>query len=88
VTIDVGRLTIQAETADATVAALLQVPVGSPILQVRRLDISQRHGPIQYVVSDVRADRYVYSVDLVRNRKGENGFWQHSERPTQGQKAR
>jgi GntR family transcriptional regulator len=87
-TIDVGRLTIQAETADAAVAVLLQVPVGSPILQVRRLDISRRHGPIQYVVSDVRADRYVYSVDLVRHRQGENGFWQHSQHPIQGRKTR
>jgi len=88
VTIDIGRQTIQAETADATVAALLQVPVGFPVLQVRRLDISRKHGPIQYVISDVRADRYIYSVDLVRHREGGKGFWRHSQRPIHRRKTR
>lgn len=87
-TIDIGRLMIEAETADATVAAVLQVPVGSPVLQVRRLDISRQRGPIQYMISDVRADRYIYSVDLVRHRDGERGFWRHSERPVQARKTR
>jgi len=87
-TIDIGQQTIQAETADATVATVLQVPVGSPVLQVRRLDISRKRGLIQYVISDVRADRYIYSMDLVRHREGERGFWRHSERPVQGRKTR
>lgn len=87
-TIDIGQQTIQAETADATVATVLQVPVGSPVLQVRRLDISRKRGLIQYVISDVRADRYIYSMDLVRHREGERGFWRHSERPVQGRKSR
>ena len=87
-TIDIGQQTIQAEVADATVAAVLQVPVGSPILQVRRLDISRQHGPIHYTIADDRADRYIYSMDLVRHREGGKGFWRHSERPVQGRKTR
>ena len=87
-TVDIAQQTIQAEVADATVAAVLQVPVGSPILQVRRLDISRQHGPIHYTIADDRADRYIYSMDLVRHREGGKGFWRHSERPTQGRKTR
>jgi GntR family transcriptional regulator len=78
-TIDTARQTIQATTADPIAAEMLQVAAGSPLLDMRRLDLSGRYGPIEYVVGYYRADRYMYSVDLIRRRSRNRNFWQHTE---------
>jgi hypothetical protein len=55
---------IEAETADVQLAEHLGVSMGSPILAMRRLYISQGEQPIAYFKSQYRADRYMYTVAL------------------------
>jgi GntR family transcriptional regulator len=73
--IDAARQVIQANSADSEIGTMLEVPVGSPVLEVRRLDLSRRHGPIEYVIAYYRADRYAYSVDLVRRVAQKRRVW-------------
>ena len=73
--IDAARQVILANSADSEIGTMLEVPVGSPVLEVRRLDLSRRHGPIEYVVAYYRADRYAYSVDLVRRVAQKRRVW-------------
>ena len=55
---------IEAETADVQLAEHLGIPIGFPILLMRRLYISQGEEPIAYFKSQYRADRYRYTVAL------------------------
>jgi len=55
---------IEAETADVQLAEYLGIPIGFPILLMRRLYISQGEEPIAYFRSQYRADRYRYTVAL------------------------
>ena len=58
---------IEAETADVQLAEHLGVPMGFPVLVMRRIYISQGEQPIAYFKSYYRADRYMYSVALRRH---------------------
>jgi GntR family transcriptional regulator len=55
---------VEAETADVRFAELLAVPLGSPVLLVRRLCITSNERPIAYFKSYFRSDRYMYTVKL------------------------
>jgi GntR family transcriptional regulator len=55
---------IEAETADVQLAEHLGVPIGFPVLFMRRIYISQGELPIAYFKSYYRADRYMYTVAL------------------------
>jgi GntR family transcriptional regulator len=64
------RVTMAQEKIAATVltrglARMLAVPAGSPAFSVERTTWSER-GPIEWQVSIVRGDRYLYSVQLPR----------------------
>lgn len=55
---------IEADTADVMLAEYLGVPIGSPILLMRRIYITEGERPIAYFKSYYRPDRYVYTVKL------------------------
>ncbi len=55
---------IEADLADVMLAEHLAVPIGSPMLLMRRLFITEGERPIAYFKSYYRADRYMYTVKL------------------------
>jgi GntR family transcriptional regulator len=67
------RQIIEAETADIRIAEFLDVTLGSPILSMRRIYISQAELPIAYFRSAYRADRYVYTVALRQDKESPQG---------------
>lgn len=64
----VGRAeqTISATLADHEVATELEVPVGSPLLAVRRLIFDEQDRPVQWLHGLYRPDRYEYVMQLSR----------------------
>ncbi len=66
--VSVGRAeqTIGAVLADAEVAADLDVPVGGPLLSVRRLIYDDKDRPVQWLQGLYRPDRYEYQMQLSR----------------------
>ena len=57
---------ISATLADASMAALLQVDIGSPLLRVSRIVYDTDKHPIQYIQAHFRPDRYQIRLDLHR----------------------
>lgn len=55
---------IEADRADVKLAEHLDVPIGSPILLMRRIYTTVGERPIAYFKSYYRADRYMYTVKL------------------------
>ncbi|OGB96225.1 MAG: hypothetical protein A3G35_20045 [candidate division NC10 bacterium RIFCSPLOWO2_12_FULL_66_18] len=55
---------VEAETADVRLAEHLGVSIGSPLLLMRRVYITEGERPIAYFKSYYRADRYMYTVKL------------------------
>lgn len=64
-----GHEFIEAAKATRRLAAILEVPVGAPLLVARRYSHSRDGSPIEFVVLHYRADRYRFRVDLVRQSK-------------------
>jgi GntR family transcriptional regulator len=64
----IGRAvqTLTARLADATVAPLLEVAVGSPLLAVSRLIRDADERPVQWLQGLYRPDRYHYEMQLSR----------------------
>jgi GntR family transcriptional regulator len=56
--------TVEADTADVQLAGHLKVPIGFPLLVMRRIYISSGETPIAYFKSYYRSDRYMYTVKL------------------------
>jgi GntR family transcriptional regulator len=64
---------VEAMVADTTLAQLLEVPLGAPLLQVTRLMLgtdraTDGSGVFVLFRSQFRADRYYYTVDLSHRR--------------------
>jgi GntR family transcriptional regulator len=55
---------ITATLADASLASLLQVDIGSPLLRVSRTVYDTGKRPIQYIQAHFRPDRYQIRLDL------------------------
>jgi GntR family transcriptional regulator len=70
-----ARQTITARLADTDVAALLDVPVGAPLLAVRRLVLDVEGRPVQWLRGLYRPDRYEYRMDLWRGGDEEARIW-------------
>jgi GntR family transcriptional regulator len=70
---------VSAILADPTVAPLLEVEVGSPLLRVDKVIFDQNNRPVEYLIVLYRSDRYVYKVSLSVNRK--NDAWTHADDP-------
>lgn len=66
--VEIGRATqsISARLADATVARLLGVEVGSALLAVQRLVFDAQERPVQWLQGLYRPDRYQYEMQLSR----------------------
>ncbi|MCS6874668.1 MAG: GntR family transcriptional regulator [Pyrinomonadaceae bacterium] len=62
---------IRAELADAYVAQLLDVRVGTALLSIDRTVYALGSKPVEYVHSLYRSDLYGYSVKLLREKKDE-----------------
>lgn len=58
--------TVSAKLADPTMAPLLDVEVGSPLLAVTRTVHDQAHRPVQLLRGLYRPDRYNYRMQLTR----------------------
>ncbi len=69
--------TIEASAADPEVAARLDIPVLSPVMHVKRVMYTQRDRPLELVESYYRADRYQYSVNLIRVKRDGKWAWDH-----------
>lgn len=61
-----ARQSISAKLADAEVARLLQVDVGSALLAVQRLVFDAEDRPVQWLQGLYRPDRYQYRMQLSR----------------------
>jgi len=59
-----ARQTISASIADAPLARLLNVDIGSPILRVSRTVVDVNNKPIQHIHAQFRPDRYQIRLDL------------------------
>lgn len=66
--VEIGRATqsISARQADAQVAALLDVALGSALLSVNRLVYDTDNRPVQWLQGLYRPDRYEYEMELSR----------------------
>lgn len=70
---------ISARLADASTARLLDVPVGSALLYVRRVVYDQNDRPIQWLHGLYRPDRYEYQMKLSRVGEIDARVWVSSE---------
>ncbi len=70
-----ARQTMSARLADTGVASLLDVPVGAPLLAVRRLVLDVDGLPVQWLQGLYRPDRYEYRMDLWRGGDEEARVW-------------
>jgi GntR family transcriptional regulator len=63
-----GAFIIEATALDADVAALLEVPEGSPSLVIRRTSFTANDEPVYVQTRSYRADRVRYRLELDRQR--------------------
>lgn len=76
-----GTMIIGASIADSRIAALLNVMAGSPLLKIERTIFDSDDRPVDYVEVLYRADRYNYTVDLVRKKEKTKAGWEY-QKPT------
>jgi len=57
---------LTATLADAVVAPLLEVELGSPLLRIRRVVFDQNDQPVEYITGLYCPDRYQYRMNLSR----------------------
>jgi len=69
--------TVEATAADPEVAARLDIPLLSPVMHVKRIMYTERDRPLELVESYYRADRYQYSVNLIRVKRDGKWAWNH-----------
>ena len=65
---------ISAVSAESTIAAALEVRVGSPLLRIERVMRDKNGKPVQLVYAHYRSDRFQYHVKTSR-RRGGNATW-------------
>lgn len=70
--------TVSARLADATVAPLLDLDVGAPLLAVTRIVVDTRGKPVQLLRGLYRPDRYEYQMHLSRSGGDEPRVWVHT----------
>jgi GntR family transcriptional regulator len=76
-----ARQSISARLADATVAPLLGVEVGSALLSVQRLVFDVKERPVQWLQGLYRPDRYEYQMQLSRVGGIDAKVWVSEELP-------
>lgn len=70
-----ARQLVSATVAAPSVAAALDIEIGAPLLDVRRIVYDVSKQPIEYIRVLYRPDRYRYEMELVRVRKGDGMRW-------------
>ena len=66
-----ARETIEASPADPEIAQRLGISVLHPVMHMKRVMFTTKHKPFELVETYYRADKYHYSVNLIRvKRKG------------------
>lgn len=71
----IAEQSLSARAADAEVAKALQVPVGSPLIYMKRLTRDRTGAPIEYFESYYRPDRFEYQMTLSRVLSGGAPKW-------------
>ena len=66
---------LSAAVADADVAAALNVPIGSPLIQMKRLSRDSANRAIEFFLSYYRPDRFEYRMTLSRTTGNEAPHW-------------
>ena len=81
----IGRATqsLTARLADSSVAAHLEVEVGSALLAVNRLIFDEQERPVQWLIGRYRPDRYQYEMHLSRVGELDAKVWVSKELPAQ-----
>ena len=65
--------TVEASPADPEIARKLGIPVLFPVMHMKRVMFTTKDRPFELVETFYRADKYHYTVNLVRVRRG--GAW-------------
>ncbi len=66
---------ITATIADPTVANLLGIDVGAPLIRLTRLVFDNRNRPVEWLTALYRADRYEYRTTLTHETIGSHTEW-------------
>jgi GntR family transcriptional regulator len=66
---------ITATIADPTLAAALEIEVGSPIIRLTRLVFDDTDRPVEWLIAFYRGDRYEYRTTLTRETSGSHAEW-------------
>jgi GntR family transcriptional regulator len=66
---------ISAKLADAQVAPLLGVEVGSALLKITRVVRDQGERPVEFITGLYRPDRYQYAMSLLRIQEPSRNLW-------------
>jgi GntR family transcriptional regulator len=75
---------LQAIAASAPEARMLEVPAGTPLMQVVRVSFGAKGSPIEVTDARYVGDRFDYSVSLVRPRPGSRAAAELSNRSGEG----
>ncbi len=67
--------TVQATLADTTIATLLNLRVGDPLLNSERVVYDVKKRPVEYVSSLYRADKYAFTMKLKRKKATGSVKW-------------
>ncbi|MEO6983740.1 MAG: GntR family transcriptional regulator [Paralcaligenes sp.] len=67
--------TISALIAEPHIAKALEVPMGAPLLSVRRLVRNSQGRPVEYLSAVYRPDRYEYRMNLSERESFGENFW-------------
>ena len=66
---------VEATIADASVATLLDIRVGDPLLKAERTVFDVKLTPVEFVTVLYRADKYTYTMKLKRKRTNGSAGW-------------
>ncbi len=68
--------TMQATIADFSTASLLEIRVGDPLIKVERTVFDAKGQPLEHVLVQYRADKYMFTVRLKRKESGSSRGWE------------
>jgi GntR family transcriptional regulator len=71
--------TIEADIVDSYIGPILDAREGEPCLILRRVVFDKDERAVEYLVAAFRADRYMYTDMLLRQKKGKGYLWQRAE---------
>ena len=71
--------TIEADIVDSYIGPILDAREGDPCLILRRVVYDKSERAVEYLVAAFRADRYMYTDMLLRQKRGKGHQWQRAE---------